>query len=387
MLLAFELSGEHPTLPKAEVMACLHASDRVRRYEEREHIGDILVLKLELEPEPEPEPEVPAMVAEIGERLGMTHRIYEILGGIEWDGDNGWKCEGMESLIKEGLSRKHVIEPGDTFAVRVRVKGGAGAGAGALSSERERSALITGIEREAGAVIKRMSYHGKVRVDLNNPKKTFVILLMGGKCLFTLLLHTVKKKVYEERKPHLRPFFSPGVIMPRLARVLVNLSRVRAKELLLDPFCGTGGILIEAGMVAANPLGMDIQAKMVRGAHRNMLSYRLNGELAVADATKLPLSADSVDAIVTDLPYGRVSLVSYSGGLNMDSRASFMERLYEAAVGEMHRVLKRGRNAVIVFHSTTLYSLFSNYGFNIRERHEYRVHRSLIRYIAVLEKK
>ena len=365
MLIAFELSGEHETLPKAEVLACLRAHNI--RYEEKEHTDGILVIEAE-----EGTLADSASMAEIAERLGMTHRVYAILGV-----SSRYRCideREMEALIKDAVDR--VMEPGDTFAVRVRMKSKSAIAQMQMQSGYQHKEL----EREVGALIKRMGYE----VDLKKPKKTFVLLFTRHKCFLALLLHSIEKKRYERRKPHLRPFFSPGVIMPKLARVLVNLSAVKAEDILLDPFCGTGGILIEAGMVGATPIGMDIQAKMVRGASQNLLFYHLKGHLITADATDIPLRVNSVDAVVTDLPYGRVSLIS--GDINAKSRASFIERLYEEAIGEIYRVLKRGRKAVIVFNSPTLYSLFPVFGFNIAERHEYRVHRSLIRYIAVLEK-
>lgn len=371
MLIAFELSGEHETLPKAEALACLRAHNI--RYEEKEHTDGILVIEAE-----EGTLAASTSMAEIAERLGMTHRVYAILGV-----SSRYRCideREMEALIKDAVDR--VMEPGDTFAVRVRMKGKSAIAQMQVQMQMQSGYQHKELEREVGALIKRMGYE----VDLKKPKKTFVLLFTRHKCFLALLLHSIEKKRYEQRKPHLRPFFSPGVIMPKLARVLVNLSAVKAEDILLDPFCGTGGILIEAGMVGATPIGMDIQAKMVRGASQNLLFYHLKGHLITADATDIPLRVNSVDAVVTDLPYGRVSLIS--GDINAKSRASFIERLYEEAIGEIYRVLKRGRKAVIVFNSPTLYSLFSNweFKFNILERHEYRVHRSLIRYIAVLEK-
>ncbi|GAH56289.1 unnamed protein product, partial [marine sediment metagenome] len=75
--------------------------------------------------------------------------------------------------------------------------------------------------------------------------------------------------------------------MPKIARALVNLSGVKEKELFLDPFCGTGGILIEAGEIGARVIGIDVQGKMVRGAEENLGFYGLNGNLIVGDASKI----------------------------------------------------------------------------------------------------
>ncbi len=343
MLLAFKLSGEHETLPAAEVLACLRAYNL--KYKVKLHTGGILVV--------ETSPASRTDIAAIARRLGMTHHIYEILSISSGD--------DVERLLKD-VELDKIMQIGDTFAVRV-----------SKACNTETRAKSMDIERIAGAIIKRKGYN----VDLTAPKYTFVVLFVAHKCFLTLLLHNIDKHQFELRRPHMRPFFAPGGIMPKFARAIVNLSEVKPGEFLIDPFCGTGGILIEAGMVGAMPVGMDIQEKMLRGTAQNMDFYRLNAHLVLADATRIPLKDDSIDAVVSDLPYGRASPVA--GGINA-------EHLFEEASGEISRILKRGRKAVVVFNSPVLYRSLRDYGFVITERHEYRVHKSLKRYIAVLRR-
>lgn len=354
MELAFELSGEHETLPKAEVFACLDAL-RVA-YEERMSLGRVLVVDAQLSPESE-------LLDVLAERLGMTHNIYEVKGMS--------KLAEKEAILKivENADLDAVMKKEDTFAVRVRVT--------------HKSSLYSGREEfptMVGACIKRKGY----TVDLENPTKTFVLLLTAQTCFFCLLLHSIDKKQFEEKKPRLRPFFAPGVIIPKIARALVNLSGVKDKELFLDPFCGTGGILIEAGMIGVRTIGADVQNKMMKGAKDNLKFFGLSGDLIVSDATKMPLKDNSVDALATDLPYGRSSLVSGLG--SSKSRSIFLEQLYQDALDEIYRVLKTGRKAVIVSNSPSFLYIYPKHGFQLLERHTYRVHKSLNRYITVLEK-
>ncbi len=353
MLLAFELSGEHETLPKAEVFACLDAL-RVP-YEERMSLGRVLVIDAQLSPESE-------LLDVLAKRLGMTHYIYEVKGMSELD-------ETEILKIVENADLDVVMKKGHIFAVRVRVTHKS-----SLYSERGE------LPAKVGECIKRKGY----TVNLENPQKTFVLLLTGQACLFCVLLHSVDKKQFEEKKPHLRPFFSPGVIIPKIARALVNLSGVKDKELFLDPFCGTGGILIEAGMIGARIIGADVQDKMVKGAKENLHFFGVIGDLIVSDATKIPLKDNSVDAIATDMPYGRSSFVSGLG--SSKSRSVFLEQLHQDALDEIYRVLKTGRKAVIVSNSPSFLYIYPKHGFQLLERHTYRVHKSLNRYITVLEK-
>jgi len=355
MELAFELSGEHETLPKAEVFACLDAL-RVA-YEERMFSDRIVVIDSDAQLSPESE-----LLDVLAKRLGMTHGIYEVKGMSKLD-------EKEILKIVENVDLDAVMEKEHTFAVRVRVTHKSSL----YSKRKELPSMV-------GECIKRNGY----TVNLENPSKTFVLLLTAQTCFFCLLLHSVDKKQFEEKKPHLRPFFSPGVIMPKIARALVNLSGVKDKELFLDPFCGTGGILIEACMVGARIIGADVQDKMVKGAKENLNFFGLTGDLIVSDASKIPVRDNSVDAIGTDLPYGRSSLVSGLG--SSKSRSVFLERLYQDAVDEIYRVLKTGRKAVIVSNSPSFQYIYHKHGFQLLERHTYRVHKSLNRYITVLEK-
>lgn len=355
MQLAFELSGEHETLPKAEVFACLDALSIA--YEERMLIDRILVIDVELAPER-------GLLGVLSRRLGLTHRIYEVKGMSALDEE-----EILE--LVEYVDLNSVMKEGDTFAVRARF-----ARKNSLYSKRQE--LLT----KVGECIKGQGYY----VNLDNPSKTFVLLFAAQACLFCSLLHSVDKAQFWEKRPHFRPFFSPGVIMPKIARALVNLSGARENELLLDPFCGTGGILIEASTIGARILGADVQEKMIRGAAENLHFFRVQGALIVSDASKLPFGDSSVDAIATDPPYGRTSFVSGSGSVITESRSAFLEQLYQDALTEMHRVLKPGRKAVIVSNSPSFLSRSSKHEFQLLEEHSYRVHKSLTRYIAVLEK-
>ena len=351
MLLAFELSGEHETLPKAEVSGCLRALNIA--HAEEAFLDGILVIAANLSPD---------ALNTISKRLGMTHGIYEIRGI-----SNPEEGEILELIRNTGVGE--IMEKGQTFAVRVRGK--------------KPPSLKTDLESKAGAIIKRKGY----KVNLQNPSKTFILLFTKQTCFFCLLLYSVDKKQFGERKPHLRPFFSPGVIMPKFARALVNLSRIKEKELLLDPFCGTGGILIEAGMIGARIIGVDVQERMVEGTKTNLEFYGLTGDLIVGDASKMSLRANSVDAIVTDMPYGRSSLISGSGYFTAESRSMFLSGLYRNVLDEIQRVLKHRGKVVIISNSSSIYSLSRGYNFRVLEKHRYRVHRSLSRYIAVLEKK
>lgn len=145
-------------------------------------------------------------------------------------------------------------------------------------------------------------------VDLENPATVFTVYALGNEEKLVRRLVDIDRGLYEERSNEKRPFSSPVSLDPVLARVMVNLSGVKPGEFLLDPFCGTGGILIEAGLCGVGVKGLDIESEMVEGTRKNLEKYGiLVHDLKEADFSESPQLFDPVDAMVTDLPYGRSS--------------------------------------------------------------------------------
>jgi tRNA (guanine10-N2)-dimethyltransferase len=110
-----------------------------------------------------------------------------------------------------------------------------------------------------------------------------------------------KVEKFHLRRPDLRPGFFPVSVKPKLGRALINLSGV-IKGKIWDPFCGTGGILLEAAIIGLEVEGTDIDPAMIRAAKKNFQHYKQKGEFSVADARKV---IKKCDVIVTDPPYGR----------------------------------------------------------------------------------
>ncbi|MBM3200248.1 methyltransferase domain-containing protein [Candidatus Woesearchaeota archaeon] len=187
-------------------------------------------------------------------------------------------------------------------------------------------------ERELASII----WHtlSKPKVDLENPRMDVQFVFTDKKVYAGLLLNENCEK-FHERMPHLRRGFHPTSMKPKLARALVNLSRVKKGQTLLDPFCGTGGILIEAGLIGCKLRGNDIDSRMIEYTKKNLEQFRLKAKLTRGDALKLK---EKADAIVTDLPYGRCSYHT----INLNT---LYKRFFEKAYG----LLKPGKYLVAVF--------------------------------------
>ncbi len=336
MLLAFELSGEHSTLPVSEVIACLESMSA--DYKIVLSLDGCLIAEIRKDAE--------NMANVLAGRLSMTHHITEVLS-IGGAGEE----EVLDTVEKAGFD----IE--GTYSIRVkRIK--------------EYSSIDTGsMEKRIGSIFFRRG----ARADLRNPAVRLRVLLTEDKSIFGRIVRSPDRSAFELRKPHYKPFFYPGVLMPRVARALVNIAK--PEKNLLDPFCGTGGILVEAGLLGIRVMGGDMQRKLLLGARMNLDYYNIDHSLMYQDACKMALRDDSVDAVVTDPPYGRSAAI----------KAESLERLLSGSLGEIYRVLKKGRRTVFIS-EREIEALAKDAGFKISQMHVQRVHRSLTRRICILEK-
>ncbi|MDP6777824.1 MAG: methyltransferase domain-containing protein [Candidatus Latescibacteria bacterium] len=127
----------------------------------------------------------------------------------------------------------------------------------------------------------------------------------------------------------------PASLRPTVARAMVLLAGVDAGDVVVDPTCGVGTVLIEralAGRYGA-VLGGDIGEEAVRGAVENFGRRHRPRGICQWDATALPVRSGSADRIVCNLPWGR----------QVGSKDE-LEPLYTGVLREGRRILKpRGR--------------------------------------------
>ena len=320
MKLLFELSGENATLPFAEI----------------ECIGTVNDKRLQVAVAECPDPDSSL-------RLAMTQVVLEYLG--ECDPDPA----SFRSLLQD-----LALTPDRPFAGRAKkVHGG---------SQERNPASQREFERLIGTMIDGP-------VSLINPEIEYRAILSEDRCYFGKVLYRIDRGAYDHRNPGKRDFFHPGVMMPRMARTLVNIACARAGETLLDPFCGTGGILIEAELLGMYAMGSDFDPFMIAGSRLNAK----DSDLLTADATCLPFPDHSIDTIVTDFPYGQSVCIL---------KADTMDRLYSDALSEIRRVLRPGRRAVVVTHRDI--STIAAQHMTVLQQHSQRVHKSLTRKVLVL---
>jgi len=326
----FELSGEHPTLPLAELKACLDISGPEGRMIERG--GGYAICSM-------PAIRLPDIVS----RLALSHRVGRYLGSCDLD-----EVERFAAGIDL---------PSGTIAVRVKRFQGNGS---PEESNRLMHKVAEGVTRTR-------------KVDLIRPDLKLRVL-WSERLHFYLDELQVDREQFELRHVRSRPFFSPISLHPRHARALVNLTRVRKGETLLDPFCGTGGILLEASLVGAKVIGSDISAEMIAGCEANLRHFGAPfHRLEVLDVEEVSKVFGSVDALATDPPYGRSS----------STKKEPVKELHERALISIGEVLAPQGIAGVV-----LPYPFPRMGeLELIESHHQRVHRSLDRHYCMLKRR
>ncbi|AEC52433.1 hypothetical protein PNA2_1518 [Pyrococcus sp. NA2] len=151
-------------------------------------------------------------------------------------------------------------------------------------------------------------------------------------------------------------------IPPRLARIMVNLSEIR-KGNVLDPFCGTGTILMELTLQGLNAYGSDINEERIRETRRNIewlkreFNVRKYPVLKVCDVRKLKkcFPRTRFTAIVTE-PYMGKPLKEKPTWNEAVRLSRSLDKLYYQAFESFADVLKRGARVVFVFPAFNLSS-------------------------------
>lgn len=287
----------------------------------------------------------------ISKRMAYAHEVSELI---------------MESSLElfeedvESLDWNDIIN--DSFAVRVK---------------KINSLIDTmSIEKKLGALINKKT-KSNIKVNLTNPETFVRVIVFDSKVLIGIRKGIIDKKYFFDLKAHKRPFFYPGSMSPKLARAMVNLAKVKKDDVVLDPFCGTGGLIIEAGVLGNFVVGTDIDYRMVKGTKENLEYYGVKEyNVFRCDARELDLDF-KVNAVVTDPPYGLCS--SPAGESSLVLFKEFLQTI-DSSLAE------NGMICLASPHYVDINDLIMDTVFEISQQHAIRMHKSLTRVVSVLEK-
>lgn len=266
--------------------------------------------------------------------------------------------EAVSSVSSDTIS-KH-LPHGSTFAVRT------------LCIESDYGLDIRRqVEKSIGAFIVKET---GAKVDLSNPEVNIVVIMEADRTLVCRSALSRLRRDLRLREPGRKAFFHPSMMNSTLARVMCNLSRVMPGEVVLDPFCGGGGILCEAALIGARVIGSDVNWRLLRGAMTNLNKLSDNYSIVQGDAQNLPLSF--CDALVTDPPYGRAS----------STRGSNASKLVDTIIARIPDIVSRSGIHVCICGSSTmnLSQTITDAGLVLGEYLQIRVHSGLTRDVVTI---
>lgn len=202
--------------------------------------------------------------------------------------------ESLTSLIQEDYRDETCksIRPEDSFCIRV------------YNLAREKySAYPEMAVRRLGEKIRNAT---GAHVSMKDADVKILLLLTLEGVFLCKSTESQLRHALRNRGPGRMRFFHPSMMNAFLARAMCNLAGVMPSDIVLDPFCGAGGILYEILSIGARPIGIDVSWHLLSGASANLAGLNGGGFCLVqGDARFIPIC--KCHCIVTDPPYGRSS--------------------------------------------------------------------------------
>ena len=252
------------------------------------------------------------------DRLGGTVKLAEIFATTD-------SAAAIEPLLK-----RYFLDVGKQQSGKIT-----------LGISSYSASLSAGRVKALGSLLKKsLREEGRnTRLVFNNnsplsPAQIFHNRLLGGN-RFEICVWQSKGKIYlartnwvqnieaySRRDMTRRKNLRAGILPPKLAQVMLNLTRPAPESTILDPFCGNGGLLQEALLSGCKVLGSDIDQNQLEICAANLRAFtetwRINQDqlldLSVADATSHKWLY-KIDGVASEIdlgpPLGKPASVKY----------------------------------------------------------------------------
>ena len=160
----------------------------------------------------------------------------------------------------------------------------------------------------------------------------------------------------------------------KLARTLVNLSKIKKGDILFDPFCGTGTILLEGLKQDLRVVGIDKDPKCVRASKANLNHFsmkHLSKERVKDKWTIYHLDSQELNKVL-DMEIGGLVTEPYLGPFIKDlppkeialDTMSMLEKLYSRIIQRSVKFLKPDHRVVLIipeYRYTKDYSVYPDF--------------------------
>jgi tRNA G10 N-methylase Trm11 len=289
-------------------------------------------------------------VASLMEKLGGTVKIIKVLANKE-----GTAKENLEAVLAQVLADTHPQEGKIHFAL-------AELGRDHLPMLDPTDVKRALVEMGYGARFVEGSRHGlSASVLLHSQRVRELYVIQTSEKIFLGETAAVQNIDEWSRRDRSKPYADrkKGMLPPKVARMMVNmglgmLQREQQTQipLLLDPFCGSGTIAMEALLSDCDVIAGDLDSDAVHGTRQNLdwlnTVQPFDGTYAVVhqDATLIKIPKDrKVNLLVTEPFLGKPR----PNPAKLPFIFKGLEKLYLGAFKHWTKILNPGAAVVIVF--------------------------------------
>ena len=150
-----------------------------------------------------------------------------------------------------------------------------------------------------------------------------------------------------------------GMLPPKLAQMMINLSGSKNTKNILDPFCGSGTVLQEALLLGFRQIyGTDISSRAIEASEKNLLwlksqkNIQAKIEIKKADVCNLDkiFTPNSIDLIVTEPFMGDARFIQRQNNItSLEKTKTDLQELYLTAFSQFRKILKKEGKIIFVF--------------------------------------
>lgn len=224
-------------------------------------------------------------------RLGGSIKIALVqteLPTTSWRDIETYLIKSIPSILKSLPDGKFKLGL-STYGLRARVSEINASGLRLKKVIKEAGRSVRIIPNKTSSLNSAQVLHNQLTTELG---LEIVAYRNGGKTLICQTIAEQDIEAYSNRDQN-RPKRDAkvGMLPPKLAQIIINLTAPSDGSTVLDPFCGTGVVLQEALLMSYEVYGTDIEQRMIEYSRANLdwLHQRQDGNfgirLEVGDAT------------------------------------------------------------------------------------------------------
>ena len=174
------------------------------------------------------------------------------------------------------------------------------------------------IEKLIGIHLQKQNY----KLDFKTPETIILIDILDNNCLIGLL----EKDNLQKRNYRIK--LNPETLNPCIAFAALKLINLKKEDILVDPYCRDGIIVIEAALM---------KKCKIYGLDKNIRNSRINSKIA---KVKISLSQEEIDWLDTKFKKNSVKVATYLPSVSKRNNENDIRKLYSEFSHQLGYIVK-----------------------------------------------